>query len=470
MSLTTSSDSIFSAMRPLISDNSMNAWGNLQSTFSIAKYISSRTQQKPTIMWSDDGERLTLMTGQSSVCLAMAEMRRFLQTLIQETTQVLHEKILLGGCTNLWQQLEDKLVNFSDNLRRDEVGYSFLTDPDNSLWPMEDHTLLKSLMCIKPAVFHMKNQRAGDVTTAGKKVKVSIDWKVPRIQKWFQDIAEFLRLIVTLTTLLYGPPGRASELAASLLQNESTRTRSVVLMDHLLTFLGEYNKTSRAHARDKLIARSLPRELSVIIIFYLVYVRPLEIYWAPIAYPNKSSTDISVYSTYFWVSLAKQMTPIDISKALRLYTFRELGFEIGVRDWRQMAIGILRYHLRIHKIKGIDLDDFFEGLHTGHGITASEQNYAVPESLQDSTAMMRQFLNACAQWHTFWGFKSNTVKILVEPTEDNDGAVFQNIQQLLIQLGKNVTSLESTVNMRMDAIESRVDNMEILLQDLQKAV
>ncbi|KAK9349976.1 hypothetical protein V1523DRAFT_442904 [Lipomyces doorenjongii] len=105
-----------------------------------------------------------------------------------------------------------------------------------------------------------------------KKIKATPELNVQYIRGESGRLLEKLFILMHMT---YGSPARITEIATWLLSNTVHRTKSVYCHPRGLLFLGRYNKTTSMTGHERMIVHIVPREVEVIFIQYLAYVRPL---------------------------------------------------------------------------------------------------------------------------------------------------------------------------------------------------
>ncbi|KAK9342411.1 hypothetical protein V1522DRAFT_358394, partial [Lipomyces starkeyi] len=76
-----------------------------------------------------------------------------------------------------------------------------------------------------------------------------------------------------LMHVTYGSPARMTEISTWLLSNSVHKLQSLYCHPRGLLFLGTYNKTTSMTGHKRIIVRVVPREVEVLLIQYLVYIR-----------------------------------------------------------------------------------------------------------------------------------------------------------------------------------------------------
>jgi hypothetical protein len=86
---------------------------------------------------------------------------------------------------------------------------------------------------------------------------------------------QLLQLLLTLVHMTSGQPARAPELETYLIRRTTKRPRTVFFFQGMLMLQTIYRKSSQVTGFDMLVSRFLPKEISRLVLMYLVYVRPL---------------------------------------------------------------------------------------------------------------------------------------------------------------------------------------------------
>jgi hypothetical protein len=101
-----------------------------------------------------------------------------------------------------------------------------------------------------------------------------------KLTKYFKIRERFIEKLIFLVYFLSGPPIRGTELAEIRLKNTSLRTRNIYfdINSKLLLFNLDYNKMSYSGKNTSRNIRFLPREISEILIDYLVLFYPFYLF------------------------------------------------------------------------------------------------------------------------------------------------------------------------------------------------
>ena len=91
----------------------------------------------------------------------------------------------------------------------------------------------------------------------------------------------FLENLTALIHWTYGCQARATELAMHRIVNTNENARSVYIhtgdVKDLGVFLGmDYNKTRSISGSDQNIMRFLEHQVSILLLAYIIYIRPME--------------------------------------------------------------------------------------------------------------------------------------------------------------------------------------------------
>ncbi|KAJ7133919.1 hypothetical protein C8R43DRAFT_641647 [Mycena crocata] len=414
---------------PLISHgNELNTWRILQNIKGRAAKNTRKDVKDLRIEWSADGKEFLYAPLDKTI--TMIDLHTFFHNIHNRSKRHLHDVVLKDVPASKVEALREKmeLHRVVDDITRSDVKYSFLTDPRNS-FPQEHHyPLLEVLLESRPGYFGTLSDIPGEYP---------IQWNVPHILQWCQnaDHAIYDHLVGSWTQT--PASSRGTEMVEVKIQNISTRERELLYLDNHLTYGMGYNKTTNQTGFDRLILRAPCRELGDEIAFYLIYVRPLLVFWAAIAFPEIEDA-AQTYEEYLWVAGGKRLKSQDISDALETATLQHLGVGIKIRDWRHIAIAIIRRHLTAIGINGKALEDMMAEESFKDGDSDVEWN---------DPAMLREYATLCNRWHRFWGFDrkdKESTALYIFP--DMDPALRASLFTEAVELmERSVVSLEKRV-------------------------
>ncbi|KAJ7673058.1 hypothetical protein DFH06DRAFT_1319273 [Mycena polygramma] len=380
----------------------LNTWHVLQHMKGVAARHILKEIKEVRIEWSADGKRfLYTPLGET---LEMNDLHTFFHSVQTDSKAHLRDILLKDVPTHTVEKLWEALAlnKVMDNIACPDVNYSFLTDPRNA-FPSQGHLpLLQALMESRPGYF-------GTPKTSVAPGECPIEWNAPNISEWCRHADEGTEFHIVGSWTQCPASSRGTEMAEAKLKNISTREREVVYVDHHLTYASGYNKTTNLTGFDKTILRAPSKDLGDQMAFFLAYIRPLLVFWAPIAYP-KVADAASSYEEYLWVTGGRKWESKDITTVLKKFTEAHLEIaDLGIEHWRHIAIAIIRRHLAMMASDGEALEDMM-----AHG---QNLNSKVE---WDNPALLREYATLCNKWHRFWGFdrKDKSTALFIAPELD----------------------------------------------------
>lgn len=174
-----------------------------------------------------------------------------------------------------------------------------------------------------------------------------------------QQFSHLRSLLFCAMHISSGSPGRASEISSHYLRNApGGDVRNVKLINGRICFVGGYNKTTHQvwdifptlplliadgmnsqTERQKVMYRFPPDTLAPYLLREWLMYRPLQVYIARMM----GDEDMAHRLRYFlFPGLYKPLDPGNLTDMLREATMNHLGYEIGLRDWREIELAFVR--------------------------------------------------------------------------------------------------------------------------------
>jgi hypothetical protein len=171
----------------------------------------------------------------------------------QKAYSILHFDLFLDESFKLDKKFIQK---FKDNWSNSDNGYCFLE-------PIE-------------ASYSYKYVLSKILASKGYWNESSKKFEVSQLKKWMSKASTFVDYLICLVHLSSGQPSRVTELCLYRLRNSRFSNRSVFLFDGTIALLQTYHKSLSMTTINKAISRYLPEDLSVLLINYLIFIRPFE--------------------------------------------------------------------------------------------------------------------------------------------------------------------------------------------------
>lgn len=241
----------------------------------------------------------------------------------------------------------------------------------------------------------------------------TIEWKHEELKLYLQKYDQFVSAFLFLVHFTSGMPGRAPEIASYRRINGKKKFRSILYHDGQVFFLPSKSKTSWRTGRNKLIARFLNPDASMIAIADHLIIRPFVIVVASALGRNEGS----VYCHCLFVRNGLPMDGDAIRRSININLHRHLLVRITFREFRQILI----YYARSEGFQtglaededenDIDYESEEEGQmsifaeQAGHSLKAQDKSYGhfSKELRKVRERLLMEFRRASAFWHRFLG-------------------------------------------------------------------
>src|ERR1700742_184162 len=278
-----------------------------------------------------------------------------------------HAKSLLDALCSGFNTSISNLSEVTDNMSNTSHGYSWLDQvklPNNM--PLLQH--LMSDPSLSPATLDSSGQ---------------LQWMPSRIIQFINTAAELVDLLAVLNMTVPGQPCRAAELVDHHIQN-GLRSRNVFYVHGSLWIITRRVKSENLTQRETFVPVKLPPELSDLNIAYLLFIRPLEVFFSQVIYDDAAA---SLYHQYLYVKKGKRLLEDEFYPIFQIFTFNYFKCKIGVRGYRQMIVTVARAYLGSeYEIDEEEEEDALAAQRC-HGVEVDRQLYGV----------QAQYLNALTQ-------------------------------------------------------------------------
>ncbi|KAJ7271375.1 hypothetical protein B0H12DRAFT_1067216 [Mycena haematopus] len=368
-----------------------STWAVLQHIVWLATSLD-KGMTRPNVFWSEDSQELTHMGMDEK--LTMPRIQDYIDGLIVTAKKILRQKVMRGAMGTDFAPFWKEIGSVPDNIMGSDALISHISKhlPTTPCKPAL--TLLKTFMDSPSPTFHMPLN--------GSAVPI---WKKDAIRAWFLEVHELVEYYCAAVSFLLGLPVSASFLLnLAIGPNPATGARpNVVIHRGHLSFLSNDATTTNLSARSQYIPNQLGHE----ILFYLVYVRPLEELWSNIAFQVPSERPSKLWTSalrrWKWDDRDIHQLTENLSRTL-------MKIQIGKRHWRDITNAILEQHLQIQK-KPEGSRNRVADLATGHTSITGDHIYAVGYSYSSSSGTANTSWEQSTRWHGLWGFVKDGGKL-----------------------------------------------------------
>ncbi|KAJ7673068.1 hypothetical protein DFH06DRAFT_1467476 [Mycena polygramma] len=376
-------------VRPIQEGGPVSTWSNLQHTVELATFLG-KAMSRPNVFWSEDSQELTYMDLHQK--LAMSQIRKYIHDLIAEAKHILKVDVMRNVPLVEFSPFWNKIGSISDNITGSYPCLISHLSKDLPTQPcVPAQLLLKLLMAHCASAFYVRAPPSNATPAC------PIIWKSDAIRRWYADVQKLLQYYCAAVSFLVGVPMSSRYMLNQTIQPDPKAGvgSTIVIYQGHLAFLSNDATTTDLGARCQYVPHALGHE----IMFYLVYVRPLEVFWLN----EVGTTDPTDHARSLWVSSSGRWEEDNIGKLMEDLSVKHIEMKIGKRQWRDIVNAILEQHLGIKK-NNKRPDNQVADLAAGHTTLVGDLNYAVGHSYSSSSGTARNSWNECKSWHDLWGF------------------------------------------------------------------
>ena len=284
----------------------------------LASTMALKEPKHPDLIWREDKTGLKYC----DTIVNLKSLRSGLHCLNDKVAQLLTN--ISGGTLLPCSPPE----NFQDSMSKEDVGHTFLNHPS-----LTQHHLQIVEHMLEASEFNL-------IATKAPSNKLLLSQ--PNMLHILGVCAEINKLIMILMHMVCSQPPRGSEEVDLRIRN-GHRHRNVFLIFGKIWRVISATKTENLTGHSTFIPALLPPEIGQHLLYYLVHIRPLEIFLAGQVYNLEAQ---SLYHDFLYVQMGKRLTPEQFSKAMSEETERYCGVSLGVSDWRHIAIAIMRTFIK----------------------------------------------------------------------------------------------------------------------------
>ena len=305
---------------------------NLWDIKRLAKKISSETPGNQKIEWVPNN-RFDELRIRGNL-LSLNELQLVMEKCQEDLYKLLHHNLLLG-----FRPDTTKFKKLKDNIDNSNSCYSFLNEVANQLQTDQLHVVRHII----------KNQNLSRDFIASND-EASIQWNQERIQVWYVQCRKFVDLLIAAIHISSGQPCRGTEMATYRICNQLFDKRSLFLGKETSYLLQTYHKSRNITNTEANIPRYLDTNIHNLLLIYLVYIRPLEIYWCQIIEPDEAELPNRKqnYFYFLFVKFGRAYTDEEIRNTVKGVFIKYLNKAITFQDYRHAAIAFARYHLKLN--------------------------------------------------------------------------------------------------------------------------
>ncbi|KAI9468310.1 hypothetical protein BDB00DRAFT_283786 [Zychaea mexicana] len=245
-------------------DGVPTAMNMFQETMRTATLATGDHPPEPTIFIEDDNY-LSVQYRPTRAIVSLSSLQIAAQDLLVKCRVQLEEHVLRGY--RLPVPFTSTSCNIVDQQASEDPSVDFFTASGN---PTADPAYLTALM------FHLATQYS-DEFISHVAPNSTLVWKLDSLYRWLNQARKLIMMIMVLVHITSGQPARGEELAATTIRCTALGAkRGMYWYRGKIMLVQYYYKRRSRGTADRYIARFLTRELSDILLHYLVLVRPFE--------------------------------------------------------------------------------------------------------------------------------------------------------------------------------------------------
>jgi superfamily II DNA or RNA helicase len=426
---------------PFVQEGRNTGFNSIRQAMHLAASISQTTVTPPQLTWIGNDGMAVCIRGK---VVTLQGIRDMVKERIEAAQEMLCKDVLYGlpldnfGWTSA--EIEDDLSDITP-------GYSFIDSPENGF---KGHRwdLLHSI-CAHPETRVMMVERIEDG---------SILWRVAGCETWLKRSRAFLELLSSIIHITYGQPARGEELATIRIRNDAFGMRGIYWVNGRVMLFNSYSKNRSNTGLDRPVPRFLPESVGKLLIKYLTMVRPMEIFLSgKMEKSEENSLGMLLFADY-----RKAWTGERLSDVFKTETNLHGSAALGFREWRQVATGFMKYHLK-HYDPNPDVGAIFD-YQAGHSQTTAARSYAVgsKDHLKLTGDLVYAYSLASREWQGLLRVE--------EPTSESMGTESVGPTQSSCPNVNPIQSDELIAMMKKEVASSVAATMVTMTNDITEAI
>lgn len=374
--------------------------GDLAFGMSRQKLVGSRVEGR----WEDAERRVYSFQG---VPIVLQRVREMVHECVEQAEDRLWRELLFVDDKK--DRFEIKLGNIIDDMSTTKVGWSFVSDPRNSLtWGF--HFVLDRIQSrpeVKRGMF------------AGK------EWKASALRQYQRAATQFLEDLFVLVHLTAGQPARGPEIGGIRHRDGVMVDRNIFVTAGQVTIITQYHKSIALIDAVKTIPRFLPARVSQLVVVYLACVQPF------LDETNANHTRIET-NDWLWSTSKGPWETDKLTNVLARRTEKSIGVRFTISSWRHIAVAISRDIVHPKRYAYTDEADSFDedglevewapAIQTAHSSGVRESNYGVLRTVaaRIDTSSLDIFRGVSVAWHRWLGLESTSITITTKRAWDRE--------------------------------------------------
>ena len=354
-------------------DGQLTVYSSLKQISRLVASFALNESLLPIIIWDKLSTKTLFIKGKKISINDISNAAKFSINKVKSIIDILLSGYIIKDVMNY--------NNIYDQLENNDPGYSFIIDNNNKF-----NGLFNSLIKYFYSKRNLKNKYFSNNSESNYQNKYN----------YLNKCSELIEWILISIHLTYGQPARGTELTSTQIINPSFGFQNIFWINNTIAISTYYSKMSSISQSNRTIIRFLPIVLSELVVKYLIYIRPIERFFAYVIY-NKEKANL--YSNYLFVSNGKLLNTLNISSMLEKVFKSVDAPPLFVHEYRHIAIAFMEKNLRLNP-NILDTNDLFDE-QAGHSHLMAVTNYAI--SQYDSRIATRdsiqEYYRCSVKWH-----------------------------------------------------------------------
>lgn len=350
-------------------------------------------------------------------------------------------------------------TDLDDDLTKNEAGHSFLNHPSIS----HHHLSLVNHLIKDPALNFISQDHSNQLhfSHATMSTILTICAKVNQL------------LMVLLHTIPSQPPRGTEEIDIRLWNGH--RHRNIFVLFGQMWKIIEATKTENTIGHSAFIPAVLPSEIAQHLFYYLVHVRPLEVFLSEKIYGLNAKV---LCQEFLYVQLGKQVTSDQFSHFMSQIMATYCGAAIGIRAWRHLAIALKREFIPPSMVDPFQTHQDVSDLAASHSTWTARKTYAIDQNSLPllSTDAMLEHETFCKHWHSVLHFGTHLPPIPLRQLQAGQCQHLMSHQNkpeaaASLEAMKNIaTEIQKNMIGQSQAFVSMIDDLKQQVQNLKTVV
>ncbi|TBU54974.1 hypothetical protein BD310DRAFT_826822, partial [Dichomitus squalens] len=370
------------SLRLWFTEGSESTFHTIRTLQHRASAITMSTQNEPNMKWKDDSNFTSLIFKGHEVSLEKLATQA--AALEDYSRQLLTEVLLFDHPFFI------DISQLKDDMGNSTPGYSLFTDRANEpVLGFTDQLTQHILDTPSLRSRFILSTRDGE-----------IQWNAIALGAWLSNYAKLDLLCLVQVEMNCGAPPRTTELTAMARCNTLYgMLRAIRIIDGHVVLMRSYHKMRTAQGHDRVIPHSLNAALAALLIYKEALCHPFAQLCVNVLYPNDRYVK-SLYQNFLFINHNKPFVGDDITQEMRNWTKQYIGYELGVRDWRQVSTPLRRQHAGLQE-KWLEDQETADAAQAGHSHHVDHMRYGVTARGSTSLAedYLDPFLETSVRWH-----------------------------------------------------------------------